>query len=120
MAWHLPQKSGGWDINTADFAPQFGRRSMASLDDLLPGDTLLDTDHIEQFEKWVDQGNHSRGAFGIPRTPSAKKPTTTSTPGPNSQHTNPSAIRSPPPALPVMSRWLGLSGISTVTAGRTR
>jgi len=62
MAWHLPKKSDGWDLNTGDFADYSGK-SYVDLDDLLPGDALLRSGHIELFEKWVDASDHHEGAW---------------------------------------------------------
>ncbi|MFJ1765733.1 FG-GAP repeat domain-containing protein [Amycolatopsis sp. NPDC088138] len=62
MAWHLPKKSDGWDLNTDGFADYSGKSSV-SLDDLQPGDALLRSGHIELFEKWVDASDHHEGAW---------------------------------------------------------
>ncbi|MEO6090503.1 MAG: hypothetical protein ABIQ18_46120, partial [Umezawaea sp.] len=63
MAWHLPKKSDGWDLNTGDFHSYSGKSWLGSLNDLLPGDALLKDGHIELFEKWVDPGDHGDGAW---------------------------------------------------------
>ncbi|QFU91922.1 VCBS repeat-containing protein [Amycolatopsis sp. YIM 10] len=62
MAWHLPKKSDGWDLNTDDFE-SYAHKSWVDLDDLLPGDALLRNGHIELFEKWVNPGDHRDGAW---------------------------------------------------------
>ncbi|MGC7095169.1 FG-GAP repeat domain-containing protein [Amycolatopsis lurida] len=62
MAWHLPKKSDGWDLNTDDFE-SYSHKSWVDLDDLLPGDALLRNGHIELFEKWVNPGDHRDGAW---------------------------------------------------------
>jgi hypothetical protein len=51
MAWHLPKKSDGWDLNTGDFHSYSGKSWLSSLHDLLPGDALLREGHMELFEK---------------------------------------------------------------------
>ncbi|RSN22356.1 hypothetical protein DMC61_33345 [Amycolatopsis sp. WAC 04169] len=63
MAWHLPKKSDGWDLNTGDFESYSHKSWLGSLHDLLPGDALLKNGHIELFEKWVDPKDHSAGAW---------------------------------------------------------
>jgi RecB family endonuclease NucS len=63
MAWHLPKKSDGWDLNTSDFHSWDGKTWLGSLHDLLPGDAVLKSGHMELFEKWVDENDHSRGAW---------------------------------------------------------
>jgi FG-GAP-like repeat len=63
MAWHLPKKSDGWDLNTDDFHTYSEKTFLDSVHDLLPGDALLKDGHIELFEKWVDAGDHTDGAW---------------------------------------------------------
>jgi hypothetical protein len=63
MAWHLPKKSDGWDLNTDNFHSYSKKSWLGSLHDLLPGDALLKDGHMELFERWVDAGDHTRGAW---------------------------------------------------------
>jgi hypothetical protein len=63
MAWHLPKKSDGWDLNTDDFFSYSQKTNLGSLNDLLPGDAMLKNGHIELFEKWVNAGDHTQGSW---------------------------------------------------------
>ncbi|MGM1063950.1 FG-GAP repeat domain-containing protein [Saccharothrix sp. Mg75] len=56
MAWHLPKKTDGWDLNTGDFAAWSGKTFLGGYDELKPGDALLSEGHIALFDKWVDAG----------------------------------------------------------------
>ncbi|MET1071732.1 MAG: VCBS repeat-containing protein, partial [Umezawaea sp.] len=63
MAWHLPKKSDGWDLNTDDFHSYSGKSWLSSLHDLQPGDAMLRDGHVELYEKWVDSSDHTRGSW---------------------------------------------------------
>ncbi|MGW8989873.1 hypothetical protein ACWGRF_08095 [Streptomyces zhihengii] len=54
MAWRLP-KDGGWDRNTRNLT-SYGDTAGVSLDDLKPGDAILDSvdGHVALFHKWTD------------------------------------------------------------------
>ncbi|GAA2688028.1 MULTISPECIES: VCBS repeat-containing protein [Actinosynnema] len=56
MAWHLPKKTDGWDLNTGDFATWSGKTFLGSYDELKPGDALLSSGHMVLFDKWADAG----------------------------------------------------------------
>jgi hypothetical protein len=55
MAWHLPKKSNGWDLNTGDFGSYSGK-TYIGYDELLAGDAILGVayGHIVLFDRWTD------------------------------------------------------------------
>jgi hypothetical protein len=65
MAWHLPKKSDGWDLNTGDFGSWAGKTWLASLDDLEPGDAILGVSygHIALFDHWDNSAHTSATVY---------------------------------------------------------
>ncbi|MEO3863123.1 VCBS repeat-containing protein [Acrocarpospora sp. B8E8] len=62
MVWHLePGQYGG--LNTSGFASWSGKINLSSLHDLLPGDALLRSGHIELFAGWKNESDHGQGAY---------------------------------------------------------
>jgi hypothetical protein len=58
MAWHLPTSH-----TTYTFDSWSGKMVLPSLHDLRPGDALLKSGHIELFARWVNPGDHDKGAY---------------------------------------------------------
>ncbi|MGW2147217.1 hypothetical protein ACWCOT_23150 [Nonomuraea bangladeshensis] len=63
MAWHITANSGKGGNSTDDFESWSGKRYLASLHDLLPGDAILKSGHIELFARWKNPADHSQGAW---------------------------------------------------------
>jgi hypothetical protein len=72
MAWRLPKKTDGWDLNTGDFnttpnptAPGYLGVQSVALNDLKPGDAILKTSvtHMELFDKWVNASDRTQGMW---------------------------------------------------------
>ncbi|WP_214105773.1 FG-GAP repeat domain-containing protein [Acrocarpospora catenulata] len=63
MAWHITANAGKGGNSTTDFEGWSGKTYLASLHDLLPGDAILKSGHIELFAGWKNSSDHTQGAW---------------------------------------------------------